>query len=463
MTRARWLAAGVLTSTILKVCLWATVSLRDETGFLRADSGSYIEPARALVRHGVFAISPDRLTVPETVRTPGYPLFLAVSFRLFGERVPPAVLLQIGLSVLVVATFYRFSRLQWGSAVAMVAAGLLILDLASLAHTLLVSTETLFTLVLLIALLTIAAVLDERRSLAALSRSAAAGLLLAAATFTRPVTYYLAPPVALGLAAALYARGRPRVVTVGGPALVLLAYALPVGGWQARNRRLAGTSEFSSIVGLSMLHYRAAAVVALRDGVSLGEARRRLAPEGSFATARERPHLRLGERWRQRGSRIVADHPALLARVQAAGAMRMMGGPGVGDLVALLGDASQRQAAVEETVGVVTRRQLVRRLTSSPVAATFSIVAILHLIIIYAGVGVWAWLVARRRIRVRAPDVLVFGVVLYLALTQAGPEAYARMRVPMMPLLAALAAIGFTEVRPTRRRAGFTPTGSPSA
>jgi 4-amino-4-deoxy-L-arabinose transferase-like glycosyltransferase len=452
---ARLAISIVVISTILKASLWAFVSLHEETRFLRADSGSYIEPARALARYGVFAVSPDRPTLPETIRTPGYPVFLAMSFRVFGERIPPAVLLQIGISVLVLGALYRLALDKRDTGVGIVAVTLLALDFASFTHSVLVLTETLFTLLLLSTLLAIRALLEERRVSLAFGWSVAAGLLLTAATYTRPVTYYLGAPVAMGLAVAVYLRDHRAAVAVGAAAFFLVAHALPIHAWQERNRRLVGASEFSAIVGLSMLHYRAAAVVALRDRVSLDEARRRLAPEGSFNAARDHPQLRLGERWRMRASRILVEHPMELAQVQAAGTVRMMASPGVGDLVALLGDATQRQASGEATAGVVTREQLMRRVTASPLAAALSIVAMLHLAVVYAGVAAWAYLVASRRLGLRAAEVLLTGVILYLIVTQAGPEAYARMRVPMMPLLAVLAAVGLTELSNRRRSAAI--------
>ena len=61
--------------------------------------------------------------------------------------------------------------------------------------------------------------------------------------------------------------------------LLLLPAVVILGMWQVRNVRVSGSAEFSQIKNVNLLMYRAAGVVALRDGISLEAARDRLQRE----------------------------------------------------------------------------------------------------------------------------------------------------------------------------------------
>ncbi len=64
---------------------------------LSGDPLIYGAVARNLLQHGVYGIAPD---APTLIRLPGYPLFLAACFRLFGvEHYYPVLWLQVGLDL----------------------------------------------------------------------------------------------------------------------------------------------------------------------------------------------------------------------------------------------------------------------------------------------------------------------------------------------------------------------------
>jgi len=104
------------------------------SGMLHPDSVGYDLDARALLRTGCFAMSPDRPHQPEIVRTPGYPLFIAMIYRVCGERPGAVIVAQILVSVGTLALLFLLTRDLFGPAVAVVAALLLALDPVSLAY-----------------------------------------------------------------------------------------------------------------------------------------------------------------------------------------------------------------------------------------------------------------------------------------------------------------------------------------
>jgi 4-amino-4-deoxy-L-arabinose transferase-like glycosyltransferase len=75
------------------------------------DTDVYTELAGNLFHHGIYGIVADGVIEPTLIRVPGYPLFLGLMFRVFGDGNLNAVLLaQIGLDLLacwLIATFVR--------------------------------------------------------------------------------------------------------------------------------------------------------------------------------------------------------------------------------------------------------------------------------------------------------------------------------------------------------------------
>ena len=77
------------------------------------------------------------------------------------------------------------------------------LDPLSLFHAPMLLTETLFTILLLAALLAAMRMLGSERAVR-FAWAALAGVLLAAATHVRPVSYYLSAPLAIAAGIALW-------------------------------------------------------------------------------------------------------------------------------------------------------------------------------------------------------------------------------------------------------------------
>ena len=72
-----------------------------------------------------------------------------------------------------------------------------------------------------------------------------------------------------------------------------------------------------------------------------------------------------------------------------------------------------------------------------------------YTVLLYAAVA-WGIAAMLRRGTVRGADVLLWSVALYFLTISAGPEGYARFRVPVVPILALYAGRGWDEFRSTR-------------
>ncbi len=84
--------------TLRLSCFFFVIS-SEPSRILRIDSSDYNNSARALLETGNFAISPEKPHLLQTVRTPGYPFYIASIYRIFGERLLPVIVIQILISI----------------------------------------------------------------------------------------------------------------------------------------------------------------------------------------------------------------------------------------------------------------------------------------------------------------------------------------------------------------------------
>ena len=133
---------------------------------------------------------------PEIFRTPGYPLFLAGVFKIWGDSLVTIVFIQIFLSCIGIFLVYKLAlRLCDDHGRALMTAVIYSLDPWTFQISFSVGADTLFTvLVLGFALLTLRFVLDPPSPARWYIFSAIA---LAACVFTRPLIYYFIIPLGL--------------------------------------------------------------------------------------------------------------------------------------------------------------------------------------------------------------------------------------------------------------------------
>ena len=199
--------------------VWAT-TWDDQVGYQRL--------GHVLATTGRFTRNPDvRLFVPETIRTPGYPIFIAVVYRVLGEHhlavAGAQALMFAGLTFVVFALTSRLASERVGLA----AATLTALFPPIPYYGALVLTEVLCTTLVTLALWTAVRAIQEQRRGHYLST----GALLGLATLTRP-TFALFPVALVAMAALAAAvtgqgewrRARPWGWTVVAFSIVLLPW-----------------------------------------------------------------------------------------------------------------------------------------------------------------------------------------------------------------------------------------------
>jgi hypothetical protein len=232
--------------------LWQTVLVPPP---IRADAGDYFMYAYNLYHHGIYSrdhrgLSEEIKTtdiLPDAVRSPGYPLFMAL---FMGDQPVPIILAkvlfsQVLISTLTVALAYLMYRRFLNFFCATSAALMTALSPHLIVVNIYLITETLFCFFLVIA----AGWVNVTSSRPSWKTAAVLGGLLAAGSQIRPILQYFPLLLALDIYAAAPNRGGAK-----GAVALLLGFLLLVAPWFVRN--LATLQQLSDdTLKVAFLHH----------------------------------------------------------------------------------------------------------------------------------------------------------------------------------------------------------------
>jgi len=418
----RFLRPVAAAAAVRLLLLGAALLLTGSGVIASGDTASYLEPGRNLLLHGRFITG----ALPEIERTPGYPLFLAL-FSLTGPAT--AALAQVLLSAFTVLLVWRLARAAFADErVALPAAWLFAFEPVSVIYSMRLLPETLFLALFLLSLERLAVFLRDRN----LWALAQAGLWLAAATFVRPVSYYLPVALAMGLFMVL---ARVSGLRWKAPAVLLLSVLPWLAVWQLRNRIETGFSGFSSIVARNLYFYQAAEVEArvqhrsfieVQSGLGYPDEQSYLArhPEQAGWDQARRVEFMAAE-----AERELRVHPGTALKVQLEGAAVVAFTPCAAELLRLLG--VYPEDGPKRVVDEGPLRSALRLLQAHPGPA--AVMAALEAMLL------GLYLLAARRVLSgcarREVLWLLLGVVLYFLAVSGGAQAVGRYRLPVMPVV----------------------------
>ena len=421
--RALWIvaSAALAAHALFIVLTWSHAIPTSQDHY---DARQYRELADSIIAGDGFQLERGGSRGPDLDRTPVYPLFVAL-FGAGWQRVPAVLFAQHLIVLLTAFLTWRWVRDRLGHPVAAtVAFAIVAFDLTTMTYATYLLTESLFTFFLTAALVLWPAKDDRRPTV----RAGLAGVAWGLATLTRPITLYLAPLVVLfSLLVAL----RRRAVLVH-LLVAMITGGLVVGTWMARNQAVCGHALLSTIEGENLLYYRAI-VVSLPPGQTVEQWRKELraaTAEGSYDRSDPHQAAMLDAVKKKKAFELMLEHPFGLYRPLAIGLPRLLFSPNRTYLYKLLGiehdawniDALDTRSLLDKIVSVETVYLGTSALYQAILLAVASIGAVIG-------------------IRRREPWVVVPVVVLgYLIVISSGIETHSRFRVPLVPVLAVLAA-----------------------
>jgi 4-amino-4-deoxy-L-arabinose transferase-like glycosyltransferase len=415
---------------------------------LASDSKNYTELADTLLERGMFGRAPEGggAVEPERHWPPGYPAFLAGVKYVTGSFVP-AVVIQVALALLAVFLIYLMARKFLPEAWALVPAALYGFDpTVVLANTVILS-DGLFASLLVIAVYV--ALFSTRSEFV---RWGIVGLLLGALALIRPIAQFLIPLAGLFLVIRMYLvhgrdmRGYAPVVTY------LLGAALLVAPWLAWTHAKFGVYEISHVGASNLLWYNAQDFLAWKEMNAERSVPAILSSRYRDDPAYERVHAQLREELQEAtpaGGDIQNYEAGVALRHILEDPLRYAYFHVVNTAPFFIGSsfAAYEQVVVQvrDNMGFYAPTALAlvdgaKALARGDWAEVRSVALVALEMLWWLGVFLLAlWGLWTKRNDVR---VLMFGgLVAYFALLT-GPVAIARYRIPALPFLLILAAVG---------------------
>ncbi|HWB11584.1 MAG TPA: glycosyltransferase family 39 protein [Pirellulales bacterium] len=408
--------------------------------FREPDSERYLLAAEQLWTAGRLG-TPEE---PNIVRTPGYPLLLVPG--LAARNVDGVTIgLQIVLACATVYFVYRTAIVACGDErAALAAAWLTACDPVSVVYASKLLTESSFATFLSATLWLLARYCVGRRWIDLLAGAA----LMAAASYIRPIAYFLPVWTGLAILAVLW-RGeanRGRLIAQAA-AFVGLAMALLVP-WQVRNLIAADYGGFAAISDVNLYYYEALPVRTEPANMAPDEADRIRIEEGEGNEANyllkhpEQKDWSQAERYRflrREAMHIIGSDPLRFARLHATGIVNMLTDSGRNGWLSFFRLADTSKPAQPLPVRSLWER-LTTALTQQPLvlAVHLLLAAVLALYLVLAAAGLLSS-------ASRTPAMLlILAVAAYLVLLSGGEAAYHRFRVPLVPVICLTAGQGYS-------------------
>lgn len=360
------------------------------------DSDEYDRLGRNLTEHGRYSIESQLPWRADLTRTPVYPVFVAGCYLVAGPQPLVVIVLQAVIGAGSCLAVFAIGTRLFSRRAGLFSAVLLAVDPLSARYAGLLLSETLFTALFALGLLcgVIYSYSGQVRSVLGMS------LCFGAAALCRPIAVLWPLVVAAWMVVLAWRRASWQPIRHA--SLVLIVALLAVGLWVARNYAVGGLPVISTVPAINLYFHRAAAIVSIQEGISLGKAQQQLGDRLTSEVKEKRlsaaEEYRLMEIW---GWQIVSTRPNEYFAASFDGAVRMMCPQ---DLPADYNSLRWMNAAT---------------------------------LILFYVIGAWGAVRGTSRKNWTALALLFLALGYFIALS--GPEAYVRFRVPIMPVLALLA------------------------
>jgi len=418
----------------------ATPALKDPDLALRInpDASLYQGLGVNMARHDAFSGVSSPPYGPEGLRTPLYPLLVAVSDRFAGDPIRPVLVLQALLWALMGIGLLVFTEKRYGMVAGLTSAILMLISPLSLKYGPSLMSENLFAPVLVAGAL----VFFRAREKGSLRLFALAGLLIGLSALVRPSSLALGVILALLVGRPLLKRG----------AVFAGLWLAPVGMWVIRNWLTFGFPFFSTIFSLNLTFQHAPMVIASAEGIPLDEAekrvdqdlRNRYGADETWAYDPEKLNIMLPY-----GFEVVRNHPVEYAKLYLKGSLMCFGPSDPGSLGMSLGlweevPSSPFALINQAMVNPARARELLGRAMRDmgPVGGLLLALILAHTIALYAMALVGAVRLRRDRVLLGVCLLSIAALVLIV-----GVSGSPRFRLPAEPCLALLAGGAFLSRR----------------
>ena len=427
-------------SIIFKIILF--IQVENDNQYMSSDSYGYIDNAKSILDRGTFTSTISFKHFPETVRTPGYPLIIAIIYKVMGFDVQNVILFQIVLNILCSFFIYKICTLLRNESVGYFASMIFLLDPLTTGHIYKMLSETTFTFFFIIFIFFSIKWIKIPR---AFSYPIFSGLCLSISTLIRPITYFLIPVISLAAINYLVSIKKNYLYIFKSLMLFLLPCLILIGGWQIRNHLVANNGVFSQISSLNLIYYRVADVVCMRDNIDMDKSRKKLIGEHinhPWSFLNKYSSEKINKKWDHISKLILLENPLLAFKSFLRNSLNMFIGPGDSLVNYIIGGESYYLGPLGDLFRLSYKGYIEKWIVSEPMVFIYFTFSTIFLLTIYIYSFYYFYIIIKEH-KINQSEILLFGLLLYFIVISSGPESYARFRIPIMPILCIFSSIGF--------------------
>lgn len=313
MKKVGYTLLGIISGSFLFKAFILVLLIHSGSTFMQPDSLSYLAPAIHAVHGGSLWLNASLW-----MRTPGYPLFLATIFKVFGIHLVTVIVIQLLLSSLLIINAYRIGTILRNSTGGLWCAALVSMDYLLIDVSNFILSDFLFSVIFSFAFyyLIVFMKIGEKHFQAVLML----GLLLAMATWVRPLSYYFLPLLVMMLLGYAW-RTKQLGRMMGWMLLLVIPSLILVGSWQIRNKEVIGTYRYTGIDAINFYRYYGADILAHEKHIAFEEAQAQLDRQ---ASNQHLTGLPLNDYYRHEGLNILLHHPLLMTQQMLIGAFHIL-------------------------------------------------------------------------------------------------------------------------------------------
>ncbi len=366
-------------------------------------------------------------------RTPGYPVFLAIIYSISSSSVWLVLLVQIFLSLVSAFLVYKIAALFLSHKVALLSVLLFSIDTTQAVWTVELYSETLYVLLFLSSVYFLCRNLKENKFF----HLCISALFLGIATLVKPVSFMF--PVVVIIVILLIGNVKITLKLLNGLVYVLV-FLITISPWLLHNYTKHGEAKLSSITGFNLLLYNVAYTEVAKTDKTIEEVRKefnKMAAKQGADTVNI-SSFKNSDIYTTIAKQYIKDNLFFYTKRHLMGTLNMFAGLGTHKIIGLLHINTQtKRTDPFADPGIIKRIMIFFQ--EKPLALL--IIALLlgsYLVInyLFSLYGVYVLLKYKEVFWV----VFILIILYFSALT--GVVGYDRYRVPFMPFINILCAIG---------------------
>lgn len=270
-------------SFLVRALFFMSFTRHNKNAWIYFDSDQYQTVAQHITHGEGISLEPN---TPEFYRLPGYPLFLAGIYTMFGEHVQVALWIQLILASFIPMLIFLLSLTLFPAQylLAKIAGLVACFHLGFVLYAGMLATESLCVFFLLLFFIFFFGALYNFSS----AHLFQAGIFLGLASLMRPIGHYL---VLLAILMIIYFMKQK----IKNSMLFSAGWLLIISPWLIRNFLLTGALFFHTLPGLHFLQYTAAHIVMQRDHIEYPQARRLVLAQWDHMIATKELHKKLND------------------------------------------------------------------------------------------------------------------------------------------------------------------------